>query len=96
MVSKVMERMAKSKQSTQEFDVERFNLRKLNDLESRKEYQTEIEKSLAALEHFCDSEDINRVWENIKEDVKISAKESLGLYELKQHELWLDEECLNF
>jgi len=32
-----------------------------------------------------DSEDINRAWENIKENIKTSAKESLGLYELKQH-----------
>jgi hypothetical protein len=86
--------MAISKQSAQKFYVERFNLRKLNYLESRKQYQTEITKRLAASEHFYDSEDINRVWENIKENIKISAKESLGLYELKQHEPLLDEECL--
>ena len=29
-------------------------------------------------------------------NVKIAAKESLGLYELKQHKLWFDEECLLF
>jgi len=27
---------------------------------------------------------MNRAWENIKETIKISATESLGLYELKQ------------
>ena len=43
-----------------------------------------------------DIEDINRAWENIKENIKISAKESRDLYELKQHKLWFDEECLNF
>ena len=32
-------------------------------------------------------------WENIKENIKISAKESVGLDELKQHEPWFDEEC---
>jgi hypothetical protein len=26
-------------------------------------------------------EDINRAWENITENIKISAKDSLGLYE---------------
>jgi len=31
-----------------------------------------------------DSENINRAWENIKEDIKKSAKESLDLYELKR------------
>jgi len=46
------------------------------------------------LENLCDSEDINRVWENIKEYIKTSAKDSLGLHELKQHKPWFDEECL--
>ena len=38
--------------------------------------------------------DINRAWENIKENNKTSAKKSLGLYELKQHKPWFDEEYL--
>ena len=36
------------------------------------------------MENLRDSEDINRAWENIKENIKTSAKESLGRYELKQ------------
>jgi len=36
------------------------------------------------LENLSDSEDIERAWENIKENVKTSSKNSLGLYELKQ------------
>jgi len=48
------------------------------------------------LENLSDSEDINRVWENIKESIKTSAKDSLCLHELKQHEPWFDEECLGF
>jgi len=46
------------------------------------------------LENLCDSEDINRVWENIKENIKTTAKVSLRLHELKQHKPWFDEECL--
>ena len=34
--------------------------------------------------------------ENIKENIQTSAKESLGLYELKRHKPWFDEECLGF
>jgi len=34
----------------------------------------------AALENVSDSEEINRAWKNIKEDIKTSAKESLGLH----------------
>jgi len=40
--------------------------------------------------------DINRAWENIKKNIKSSAKESLGLHELKGHKPWFDEECLQF
>ena len=48
-------------------------------MEAMKEYQFTILNRFAALKHFSDSEDINRVWENIKENIKISAKESIGL-----------------
>jgi len=46
------------------------------------------------LENLNYSKDINRTWESIKENIKTLAKESLGLYELKQHKPWFDEECL--
>jgi hypothetical protein len=35
--------------------------------------------------------DIYRAWENIKENIKTSAKESIELHELKQHKPWFDE-----
>jgi hypothetical protein len=62
-------------------DGERFNLRKLSELEVRKQYHIEISNRFAALENLTDGEDI-------KENIKTSAKESLGLHELKQ--------CLGF
>jgi hypothetical protein len=49
-----------------------------------------------ALENLNVDEDVNRVWENIKENIKTSAKGSLGLHELKQHKPWFDKECLGF
>ena len=48
------------------------------------------------MESLCNNEDINRAWENVKENIETSAKESLGLHELKQHKPWIDEECLHF
>jgi hypothetical protein len=48
------------------------------------------------LENLNVTEDISRAWENIEEGIKISAKESLGLYERKQHKPWFDEECSKF
>ena len=96
MVAKVRERLTVSKQAAQKFDGERFNLRKLNELDIMKQYQIEITNRFAALENLSDNEDIQRAWENIKENIKTSARESLGLHKLKQHKPWFDEECLAF
>jgi len=49
VVAKVRERLAVSKQAAQKLDKERFNLRKLNELEIRKQYQIEISNRFAAL-----------------------------------------------
>ena len=68
---------------SQKTNGKRFNLRKLNEPEVRKEQQIEISNRFAALENLSDSKDINRAWENIKENIKTSAKDSLGLHELK-------------
>ena len=73
--------MALNKQAAQRFDGERFNLRNLNELEVRKQYQIEIINRFTALENLSNGEDINRAWENIKENIKTPAKESLGLQE---------------
>jgi hypothetical protein len=48
--AKVRERLAVTKQAAQKFYGERLNLRKLNELEVRKQYQTEITNRFAALE----------------------------------------------
>ena len=68
--------MAVSKQEAQRFHGERFNLRKLNELEVEKKYQIEITNRFVALENLNDDEDINWAWENTKENIKTSAKES--------------------
>jgi len=46
------------------------------------------------LKNLSNGEDINRAWENIKENMKTSAKESLGLLEFRQHKPWFDKECV--
>ena len=58
----------------------KVNLRKLNELEVRKQYQIEISNRFAALENFNEGDDLNRAWENIKENIKTSATDSLGLH----------------
>jgi len=53
---------------------QRFNLRKLNEREVRKHYQIEITNRFAALENLNDDEDVNRTWENIKENIQTPEK----------------------
>jgi len=96
VIAKVRDRLAVGKQGAQTFDRQRFNLRKLNEPEVREQYQIEITNRFAALENLNDDEDVNRTWENIKENIQTSAKESLDLHELKQNKPWFDEECLGF
>jgi len=96
VIAKVRERLAVVKQAAQRFDRQRFNLRKLNEPEVREQYQIEITNRFAALENFDDDEDVNRTWENIKEHIQTSAKESLSVHELKENKPWFDEECLGF
>jgi len=96
VIAKVRERSAVGKHAAQRFDTQRLNLRKLNEPEVREQYQIEITNRFAALENSDNDEDVNRTWENIKENIQTSAKESLGLHEFKQNKPWFDEECLGF
>jgi hypothetical protein len=52
-----------------------------------------MSNKFAALENLDTGVVINRAWESIRENVKISAKESLGYHELKMHRSWLDKGC---
>jgi hypothetical protein len=79
VVAKVRERLAVSKQTTQKFDMERFNLKKIDEVEGKEQYLVEISLRFAAMENLDYDVDINRAWETIRENIKISAKEGLGL-----------------
>jgi len=70
VVAKFRERLAVRKQPAQKSDGGRFNLRKIHDLEVRKQYQIQITNRFAALENVREDENINRGWESIKENIK--------------------------
>jgi hypothetical protein len=73
--------------------LEKFNLKKLNAAEGKEKYHVEVSNRLAALEDLDAEVEINTISEMIRENVKISAEESLGYYELKKHKPWFDEGC---
>jgi hypothetical protein len=75
------------------FDVQRFDLKKLDNVEVKEEYHIEISNSFATLEHLDESFDINNAWESIRENVKTSAKDNLGYHRLKHNKPWFEDEC---
>jgi hypothetical protein len=60
-------------------DMERFNLKQLNEEEVKEQYQVTIKTKFTALGNLDDNGDINRAWDSITENIKISAKETFGL-----------------
>jgi hypothetical protein len=65
-VAKIRERLAVSKQTTQRVLMERFNLKKLNEIEGKEQYHVEISNRFAVLENLDNEVDINRAWKNIR------------------------------
>jgi hypothetical protein len=91
--AKVRERLAVNKQRSQRFDMERFSLKKLNEGGSKEKFRVEVSNRFAALEDLDAELEINNAWETIRENIKISAKNSLGYFELKKHKPWFDDGC---
>jgi hypothetical protein len=57
--------------------MQRYDLTKVNDAEVKEEYWVKTSNRFAALENLDDNVDVKRAWENIRENIKISAKESI-------------------
>jgi hypothetical protein len=93
VVAKVKERLAVNKQRSHCLHTEKFNLKKLNDVEGKDQFRVEVWNRFAALEDLDTEVEINSAWETIRENINISAKESLGYFELKNHKPWFDEGC---
>jgi hypothetical protein len=54
--------------------MERFSLKKLNEVEGKKCYRVETSNKFTTLENLDAEVDINRSWVAVRENVKISAK----------------------
>jgi hypothetical protein len=92
-VATVRERLAMSKGGSYKFHMERFNLKKLNEVEGKEKYHVKVSDRCTALEDLDAEVEINTAWETIRENIKFATNESLGYYELKQHKPWFDEGC---
>jgi 50S ribosomal subunit-associated GTPase HflX len=92
-IQKVRDRLAVSKRTAHRIYMERFNLKKLNELEGKEQYHVEISNRFTALENLDTEVDINKASEPTGENIKVSAKEGQGYYELKKRRPWFAEEC---
>jgi ABC-type hemin transport system ATPase subunit len=70
---KVRERLAVTKQTTRRFNMERLSLKKLNEVEGKEQNRVLISNRFVALENSDAEEDINRVWETVRGNIKTSA-----------------------
>jgi hypothetical protein len=62
-------------------------------VEGKEQYPVEVSNGFPALEDLEAKVKINSAREMIRENIKISAKESLCYCELKKHQPWFDEAC---
>jgi hypothetical protein len=65
VVAKVRERLAVNKQTSHTFHMERFNLKKLNDVECREQYRVEVSNRFAALEDLDAEVEMNSAWKRL-------------------------------
>jgi hypothetical protein len=94
-VAKLRGRISVSKRARQNSDLERFDLKKLDDLEVEEKYKVEISNRFAALQKLDESFDIDNGWESIRENIKTSAKDNLGYQKLKHNKPCFGDECSN-
>jgi hypothetical protein len=87
VVAKFRERLAVSQQTMNRDHMERFNVKELNKVQDKEQYRVEISNRVATLENLDTEVDVNR------ENIKISAKDSLAYYEFKKHKPWFNEGC---
>jgi hypothetical protein len=67
--------------------MEGFNLKKLNKVEGTEQCHVEVSNRFAALEDLDTEGEINSAWAMIRENIRISAKDSIG------NNPWFDEGC---
>jgi hypothetical protein len=79
VVAKIRERLAVNKQGSHKFQMERFNLKKLNEVEGKERYRVEVSNRFAAFKDLDAEVEINAIWKQYKH----FSQESLGYYELK-------------
>jgi hypothetical protein len=91
VVAKVRERLAVNKQRSCRFHMERFTSQE--EVGGKHKYSVEVSNRFAASEDLDAEVEIISAWEIIRENMEISANESLGYFELRKRKPCFDEGC---
>jgi hypothetical protein len=88
------DRLSVSKRAATTFDLETLILKKLKKVKVVELYGLKMSKKLADLENLDDRGGINRAWEIIRENIKISGMEFIDQCELDGYKPWYGEKIL--
>ena len=98
VIAKLRERLSVAKLVDQTVDINRFNVGKFKEEEIKLQYQVQISNRFHALitsNENADELDINDIWENIRDNIKVVAGDCISYYEVKKKKQWFDGDCSN-
>ncbi|KAJ4442725.1 hypothetical protein ANN_04316 [Periplaneta americana] len=96
VIGELRERLSVAKRVEQQVNISKFNILKLKYEETKQHYLVEISNRFATLGSSDKVEkelDVNSLWENTRDNIKIAAEQSIGYYETKKKKSWFDEDC---
>ena len=70
----------------------KFSLKKVNDVAVKEQCEVKSWNRFTVLENCIDNDHIDRAWEIIRNNIKISAEKSIWS-ELEYQKPWVDEQC---
>jgi hypothetical protein len=85
-------RLSLKKGIKQHLVADRHNLNKLVDHETRKEYQIDVANRFWALEGL-EISSVDDTWVKIRDNIKESTEEKVGILERDRNKSWFDQEC---
>jgi len=92
VVATIRERLSLKKGIKQHLAADRYSLNKLVDRETKKKYQIDVANRFSALEG-VEIFSLDDTWVKIRDSIKASAKEKVGVLETNRNKPWFDQEC---
>ena len=72
--------------------MDRYNLNKLHDHQTRKECQIDVTNRFSVLEGL-EISNVDDTWVKIRDSIKSSTEEKVGIFETHRNKSWFDPKC---